>query len=221
MLRNACMAASFALLLAPAGWAQDTRFEISGNAGWTFSDGVSGDPILAGDGNIYDRLDPQDAFSFGFTLGYFVTPSVSLEFRWDRQSTKLEAGGTTTTEIADFDVDNYHGGVAYHFGEEDAQVRPFLFIGLGATSYGNVEFSALGQPRTIDGDTRFSGSASLGLKLYPGRSAGLRLEARWTPTYIKSDAEGWWCDPFYGCYVVGDAQYANQFEFTGGITLRF
>ena len=41
------------------------------------------------------------------------------------------------------------------------------------------------------------------------------------PTYIKSDAEGYWCDPYWGCYVVGDAQYANQFEFSAGISLRF
>jgi hypothetical protein len=47
------------------------------------------------------------------------------------------------------------------------------------------------------------------------------LEGRWTPTYIKSDAEGWWCDPYWGCYVVGDAQYSNQFELSGGIVLRF
>jgi len=39
--------------------------------------------------------------------------------------------------------------------------------------------------------------------------------------YIKSDAEGYWCDPYWGCYVVGDAQYSNQFGFSGGITLRF
>jgi hypothetical protein len=44
---------------------------------------------------------------------------------------------------------------------------------------------------------------------------------RWVPTYIKSDAAGWWCDPFWGCYVVGSAQYANQLDFSGGITLRF
>ena len=47
------------------------------------------------------------------------------------------------------------------------------------------------------------------------------LEARWTPTYIKSDAEGWWCDPYWGCYVVGNPQYSYQLELSGGITLRF
>jgi hypothetical protein len=44
---------------------------------------------------------------------------------------------------------------------------------------------------------------------------------RWTPTYIKTDAAGWWCDPFWGCYLVGNAQYSNQFTFEGGVTFRF
>ncbi|MET0213234.1 MAG: hypothetical protein ABW292_09540 [Vicinamibacterales bacterium] len=39
--------------------------------------------------------------------------------------------------------------------------------------------------------------------------------------YIKSDAAGWWCDPYWGCYLVGDPQYSNQFGFTGGVTIRF
>jgi hypothetical protein len=38
---------------------------------------------------------------------------------------------------------------------------------------------------------------------------------------FKSDAAGWWCDPYWGCYVVGNAQYSNQFEFTGGLTFKF
>ena len=59
------------------------------------------------------------------------------------------------------------------------------------------------------------------MKIYPSRTAGLRLQARWTPTYIKSDSEGCWCDPYWGCYVVGDAQYSNQYELTAGLTIRF
>ena len=30
-----------------------------------------------------------------------------------------------------------------------------------------------------------------------------------------------WCDPYWGCYTVGDAQYSNQWELSGGVTLRF
>jgi hypothetical protein len=43
---------------------------------------------------------------------------------------------------------------------------------------------------------------------------------RWTPTYIKSDPAGIWCDPFYGCWALSDTQYSNQFETSGGITVR-
>ena len=53
------------------------------------------------------------------------------------------------------------------------------------------------------------------------RTSALRVGIQWTPTYIKTDSAGWWCDPYWGCYVVGDAQYANQFQFNGGLTLRF
>ena len=57
---------------------------------------------------------------------------------------------------------------------------------------------------------------------YPAQHVGLRLNARWTATYIKSDAEGLWCDPFYPtCWVLSEADYSNQFSINGGITLRF
>ena len=69
--------------------------------------------------------------------------------------------------------------------------------------------------------TKFSGTAGAGLKIYPGKKVGLKLGVRWVPTYIKSDAAGWWCDPFYGCFLLSDNQYSNQFEFAGGLTLRF
>ena len=73
----------------------------------------------------------------------------------------------------------------------------------------------------ITGDTRFSWTTAAGLKIYPKPGVGIRLEGRWTPTYIRSEAAGWWCDPFWGCYLVGDAQYSNQFELAGGINFRF
>jgi hypothetical protein len=81
--------------------------------------------------------------------------------------------------------------------------------------------TAGGVTEDLGGDTQFSSTWAAGVKLFPSPKFGIRLEARWTPTYIKSDAEGWWCDPYWGCYVVSDAQYANQFELSGGITLRF
>jgi opacity protein-like surface antigen len=104
----------------------------------------------------------------------------------------------------------------------DATARPYVFGGAGMTQYGSVDFTgASGERRSTGGESQFSTTWGAGVKIYPSKSVGLKLGVRWTPTYIKSDAEGWWCDPYWGCYVVGDAQYSNQFEFSGGPSLRF
>jgi Outer membrane protein beta-barrel domain len=211
-------------LLASAAWAQDHRFEISGNGGWTFSDGVSsaGGPVLGGDGNLYDRIDPKDSFSWGITLGYYLNENSELEFIYSQQQSTLEASGTAVREIGDFSIKNYHGVYSYNFGETDAVARPYISIGAGATSYPGLTFTRLnGDTAEIGGNTQFSGTLGLGVKVYPGSTAGLRLGARWTPTYIKSDSDGYWCDPYWGCYVVGNAQYSNQYELSAGLTIRF
>lgn len=219
--RMTALAAMGALLSAPA-WAQDTRFEMSGNAGWTFSDGVSGSPVIVPGVGTFDRIDPKDSFSWNFTLGYHFTENWEIEFLYDQQQSKLEASGTSTVEIGDFKVKNYHGVFSYNFGDSHAQARPYVFFGAGATDYPGLSFTRLnGTPGEIGGNSKFSGTLGAGVKIYPGKHAGLRLQARWTPTYIKSDSEGYWCDPYWGCYVVGNAQYSNQFEVTGGLTLRF
>ncbi len=59
------------------------------------------------------------------------------------------------------------------------------------------------------------------MKVYPGENFGLRLEGRWTPTYITTTTAGWWCDPYWGCYLVGDSKYSHQFELNAGISIRF
>jgi hypothetical protein len=200
---------------------QDARVELSGTAGWTFSDGVSGPGVAVPGVGTFDRVDPKDAFSWGARIGFLVNDNSEIGFLFSQQSTELEVGGTSTFKLGDLSVRNYHGYYAYNFGDSDATARPYILFGLGATQYGTITVNAGGTSQDIDGNTKFSGSGALGLKIFPSPKFGIRLEGRWTPTYIKSDAEGWWCDPYWGCYVTEDAQYSNQFELSGGITLRF
>jgi opacity protein-like surface antigen len=195
-----------------AAWAQDPRVEISGTAGWTFSDGVN----VGGSDNSAIRVDPKDAFSWGARLGFNLSPHTEVGFLFNMQSTDLEASGVINRSLPQT-VYNYHGYFAYNFGDSDAKVRPYVLAGLGATQYGSLD-TALGQ---VGGETQFSSTWAAGLKMFPSPKFGIRLEGRWTPTYIKTDPEGYWCDPYWGCYTVGDAEYANQFELSGGIILRF
>jgi outer membrane protein W len=218
MIRQTILAAARVALAAGSAQAQDPTVELSGTAGWIFSDGVSGGTYTV-NGEDFTRVDPKDAFSWGARIGFFATPNVEIGGLFDLQSTKVEISGPVNTlDVGDVKVYNYHGYVAYNFGEADASVRPYFQGGLGATQYGAV---ALPSGREIGGNTKFSSTWALGVKLYPSKGFGIRLEGRWTPTYIKSDYAGTWCDPYWGCYALADSQYANQFEVSGGINLRF
>ncbi len=222
MIRKVTLSVSFVVLAASAAWAQDPRVEIGVVGGWTFSDGVTGEAVAGGDGNLYNSIEPDDSFSYGLDLGFFVNENLQIGGLFSRQQSKMVIGGTATQELGDWNVSNYHGFVAYNFGDADAKARPYLLGGLGATRYGTVGFTSVsGTAREIGGETQFSTTWGAGVKVYPSKSVGLKLGVRWTPTYIKSDATGWWCDPYWGCYVTSDAQFSNQFEFSGGITFRF
>ena len=212
MIRKVAVMFALCLIAASAAQAQDPRVEISGTAGWTFSDGVNvgsidESPIQVG---------PKDAFSWGARLGFNLTPNTEIGFLFASQSTDLEATGVINRSLPQT-VYNYHGYFAYNFGDTDATARPYVLGGLGATQYGSVDTPA----GNIGGETQFSSTWAAGLKLFPGKNFGIRLEARWTPTYIKTDPEGYWCDPYWGCYTVGEAEFSNQFELSGGIILRF
>ena len=215
--------AVLALCLATApALAQAPKAEVGVLLGWTFADGASGNPIKALDGNTYNRADPKDSFSWGLDVGVFAGPNLQVGFLFGQQMSTLTVGGTKTTEIGDMTVNTYHPYVAYNLGESDAHVRPYLSLGLGATQYSSVDFTrANGTAATVAGETQFSTTWGAGVKIYPNPKVGLRMGVQWTPTYIKSDYAGTWCDPYWGCYVLSDAQYANQWQFNGGLTFRF
>jgi Outer membrane protein beta-barrel domain len=209
------------VVAAPA-FAQPPKAEVGVIVGWVFSDGVSGDNFRAGDGNVYNRVDPKDSFGWGIDIGVFVGPNAEVGFIYTDQPTMLQVSGTNTKDVGDQSTRTYHGYGAYNWGEADAKVRPYFMFGLGMTSYSDVTYTPVaGTARTISGVSRFSTTWGVGAKVYGNGHVGGRVGLHWTPTYIKSDAAGYWCDPYWGCYLVGSAQYANQFSLNGGVTLRF
>lgn len=222
MLKKAFVTAGLFVLIAgiaPA-YAQG-KVEVSGFVGFSLNDGVDSDPILAGNGQIYDTVEPKDSAIYGFTVGFLVGEGAEVGFRWAQAPTTLQVKGTTTTELGDMSINSYHGYFAYNFGESDAPMRPFVLIGMGATNFGSVTVNNGLRSFTTNGETQFSTTWAAGVKIFPSPHVGVRLAAEWTPTYIKTDSTGWWCDPYWGCYLVGNAQYSSQFQFNGGVTLRF
>jgi opacity protein-like surface antigen len=221
------VACAIALAAAPAS-AQDPKVEVSTTLGWTISDGVTGDSVTVPGAGTFNSVDPKDALSWGLRVGFFVSPQAEVGFLFNQQYSALEVGGQTEVvggptkvELGDAAVRNYHGYFAYNFGEPNEKVRPYVLVGVGATQYGSVDAQLGNVQREIGGNSRFSTTFGGGIKFQTSDHIGLRLEGRWTPTFIKSEAVGWWCDPFWGCYVIGDAQYSNQFDMAGGVTFRF
>jgi len=206
------------LVLTPSAWAQDYKVEFSGFFGYTFSEGFTIDPITSG-GNVYNKINPTNGASYGFTFDVLVTENMAVGFQYGQQRSTLEASGTTKVDFTDMNVNNYHAIFTYNFGDEDNAMRPFIVGGLGATQY---------QPSAVEGteissSTRFSTTWAGGVKAYPAKNVGFKAMARWTPTYIKSDPAGIWCSPWWpwGCYQLVETDYSNQFELAAGITFRF
>jgi len=178
---------------------------------------------LAPDGKTYDRIDPKDGANFGFSVGFMVNPQTEIGFMFRRQMSEMQISGATTTDVGKVNIDGYHGYFAYYFGDPEARVNPYFLGGFGATYLGAFTYNIPGGAGTkpISGKGQFSSTWGTGIRVNAAQHVALKFGVSWTPTYIKSDPAGYWCDPWYGCYVVGNAQYANQFHFEGGITIRY
>jgi hypothetical protein len=219
MVRRALLVSVVLMLAALPAFAQPGKVEVTGTVGWTFADGVSftATPIATPVTGTYNRADPKDSVSFGLGIGVFASETGEIEFMWNHQPTKLEVTGTGPVISGNMGIDNYHANFVFNAGPHDQMVRPFFYIGLGATNFHDAQFPN----RTVSGDTRFSWVAGAGVKAYATPHAGFRAAVRWVPTYIKTDQAGWWCDPYWGCAPAGNPQYANQLELSGGVVFKF
>ena len=219
MLKRIVVMTLMVMLAAMPAFAQ--KAEVGVTFGWVFSDGVDFGSNVVAPGGVYSRVDPKDSFGWGIDIGVFVTPQVEVGFLYNNQPSKLVVSGTREVEVGDMTISGYHGTFTYNTGDADAKVRGYIMGGLGATSFGEVGYTGNRGPGTIASSTKFSSTWGAGVKVYGGSHVGGRFGLLFTPTYIKSESGGYWCDPYWGCYLVGDAKYSNQFEFNGGITFRF
>ncbi len=206
--------------LSPLALAQDYIMEVTPFFGYTLSEGTNVN-FTAGlpGGAIVTRITPVSGLSWGFQADVLASEIFAMGFQYASQSSKLELGiqGGQKQEITDMKVRNYHGMFTLNLGEEDATSKPFIFLGLGATQYSPDDIQGNG----VDSRTRFSTTWGGGVKWYGSDHLGVRMTARWTPTYINTDPSGYWCSPYWGCWIVGEANYSHQFEFNAGLILRF
>jgi outer membrane protein W len=222
MFRKAIAVAAMLVAMSATSAMAQSKANVSIFGGWTLSDGVSGTGVKAGDGNTYNSVDVKDSANWGLSFGINATPNVEVGFMFGQQMSKMTISGTATREVGDLTVNSYMPYLAYNFGESDAKTRPYLLFGLGATNYGSVNYTkSTGQTGSTGSNTQFAGTIGGGVRVFPSPKVGVQFGIQWTPTYIKSDPGGMWCDPWFGCYVTSNPQYSNQFQFNGGVVFRF
>jgi hypothetical protein len=112
--------------------------------------------------------------------------------------------------IARVSVDHWMGGGLQEFG--GPRVRPFLTGMLGLTRYAGEG----------DSEIRFAMSAGGGVKLFPTRHLGLRLDGRLFATFVDAELGFLACSSFSGtCLIAFRTDVVFQAEFTAGAVLKF
>jgi len=122
----AVMVAVLALSAGPA-MAQG-KVEISGLIGWTFSDGVTGSPYKAPDGNTYDAVDLKDSMNWGLMFGVMASNNLEVGFMFNQQMSALRLEGSQFRELGDMNINSYHGYVGINFGDPESKVRPYVLM---------------------------------------------------------------------------------------------
>ena len=203
--------ALFALLLAPAAFAQDAdysnsphargRFELTPTVSYNFGGTLSGEGI---DFDYFNfDLEARDSEAFGVTFGIPLSPWAQIELLASRQRTELEYddglfGGNLG--VADFDVSYYHVGGLFQWG--NGQVHPFFVASLGVA---NLNPDVPG----TSAENKFSGSIGGGVKIFFTDNIGLRLEGRGFWTVLDgNNGDYHWQDDCYSC----DYGYTNSFD---------
>jgi len=163
----------------------------------------------------FRRLEIESNPAYGIALNHGVHDNIQVEFQWSRQDTHINGRSrtsNTSNRLFGAYVDQYHANFLFHPAEGGSHTQPFAVLGLGATSF---------NPRaSLSSRTQFSFEVGAGIKHFFAPHFGLRLEAKWAPTYLKSNEE-WFCNGFGECYSVSDPVYAQQGEVSSGVIFRF
>jgi Outer membrane protein beta-barrel domain len=164
---------------------------------------------------VVNRLRADAGPSFGTFIDYSLSDYFQAELMWNRNSTSFsERNGITGvyTKAFDSDIDLYHFGLLFMFRDPDKRLRPYIAGGLGFSHQFNNGMT----PNRTD----FSYGIGGGVKYFPTRHLGFRVDARFVPSYANS-SPGTYCDVFGFCYPATIPNYLNRGNFTGGIVFRF
>ncbi len=150
--------------------------------------------------------------SIGIAVGVRYEETAVIEFRWTRQNTetRISAPGAALPSPFDTRLEQYHGDFTREFILEEARmVRPFIIGSAGMT-----RFSWPGRS-----SSRFSFGIGGGVKFFPVKWMGFRIQAQWLPVWVNPEVKAFACGG--GCLVVLGGKLADQGEVSFGPVFSF
>jgi opacity protein-like surface antigen len=210
-----------------AALAQGKRIEVSASAGYSVASGFDVNPIVINN-QVIDRIGVDSGFSWGLQGDYNVNENIGVGFLFSRQKSRLTVSNVAgdQTNIVANPIYNYLGVITYNFRDGASKLRPYAFGGMGVTEYAPGTLTAIpagsSTPVSInlENKAKFATTWGGGVKYFLTPMFGFKMQGRWTPTYIGSQADGIWCNAFY-CGVAENSKWSNQGEFSGGLIVRF
>ncbi len=176
-------------------------FEATFVAGYTTPGGLPHNAVGISD------LKLKGSFTWGASGAYFFSPRFGLEGSWARQESAIVIGTAQgSAEVLEVDVNQFHGGVVYQFGDGKAHLRPFLSADAGVALFSAMD---------LKDEAKLSLGLAAGLKWMLTAKAGVTVRARYTPIHLN-DSSSDYCDPFGFCQG-----WLHQLEVTGGVVVRF
>jgi len=166
----------------------------------------------------FNRLDVQNGLNYGVIAGYSIGNYTAVEFMWNHNQANTVAqptGGGVDLRVFSLHTNQYLGDFVVHFKSGENRLRPFALVGAGVTN--------LAPDRSqVNSTTRFAWVFGGGIKYKLSKHLAVRLQAKWSPTYINTATTGIWCDPFwFGCWAKAESVFLKEFDGTAGLTFRF
>ena len=156
-------------------------------------------------------FDTKDNISYGVGLGKSTPRNTAAEITYTHFSADVEATTLTGAKITGGPInrdDIMLNGYWYAY-QASGSVKPYFTAGLGCSIFSSDKTSTVG---------RFAWDVGVGIRKDVSDKVAIRVQGLWMPTWVTTGT-GVWCDPFY-CYTLGTGEYYDQFEVSGGLTIK-
>ncbi len=164
----------------------------------------------------YDRIEVDDAPTWGVSLGYGPNPNWEFELQYSYTRAPARAIGANpaiVNQSFDLGLHDFQLGVLGYLAPAQEKLRPYVELSLGTTLINTGE--------GFGNTAHFSLAVALGLKYYFNEHLGLRAEVHYIPVYLYSSGEGgiWLCIDTI-CWDTG-SRFLQQVDLRAGLTFRF